>query len=263
MAFFPSVATHFIADATSQRSAIGNHKAVPPTSGVRNHRQAQIRSVIEQRGLLYPLDVLLVGATGSGKSSTLNAIFGDQVSKVGDGVDPETQSISEHMVHDYLRVHDSAGLGDGVETDAKHAESITKSLLARCAKPYGSYGLMDLALVILDGGSRDLGTAFCLLETIVLKAITPDRVIVAINQADMAMKGRKWNHARSCPESELVDFLAEKSSSVQRRIKDSTGLHIKQPICYSARYNWNLDLLVDHIVDHIPNSRRILATGSV
>lgn len=263
MSFFPSIATQIIANAPSQRSAIGNHKAGPPTSGVRNHREAQIRSVIEQRGLLYPLDVLLVGATGSGKSSTLNAIFGDSVSKVGDGVDPETQSISAYMVHDYLRIHDSAGLGDGEQADRRHAEGIQKSLLTRCAKPQDSYGLMDLALVILDGGSRDLGTAFRLLESVVLKAITPDRVIVAINQADTAMKGRNWNHEISCPESELVDFLAEKSSSVQRRIKESTGLHIKQPICYSAKYNWNLDLLVDHIVDHIPNSRRILASRSV
>ncbi|HHK5578453.1 TPA: GTPase [Neisseria cinerea] len=37
-----------------------------------------------------PLDVLLVGATGVGKSPTLNALFGEQKAKVGTGVDPET-----------------------------------------------------------------------------------------------------------------------------------------------------------------------------
>lgn len=223
---------------------------------VRNHRSDHIRTVIAERGLLYPLDVLLVGATGTGKSSTLNAIFGDSVSKVGDGVDPETQSISAYMVHDYLRIHDSAGLGDGLEADAKHARAITEKLLQQCN---GGYGFIDLALVILDGGSRDLGTALRLLESVVVKAISPDRVIVAINQADMAMKGRYWNQSLCRPENELLDFLAEKADSVQRRIKESTGFQIKQPVCYSASNNWNLNRLVDHIVEHIPCSRRTIS----
>ena len=39
------------------------------------------------------VNLLLVGATGSGKSSTINAMFNMQVAKVGVGVDPETACI--------------------------------------------------------------------------------------------------------------------------------------------------------------------------
>ena len=36
------------------------------------------------------VNIMLTGATGSGKSSTINALFHMEVAKVGVGVDPET-----------------------------------------------------------------------------------------------------------------------------------------------------------------------------
>ena len=41
------------------------------------------------------VNIMLVGATGSGKSSTVNAMFDMNVAKVGVGVDPETTCISK------------------------------------------------------------------------------------------------------------------------------------------------------------------------
>lgn len=221
-----------------------------------NHASEAIRKKIFERNLLMPLDVLLVGATGVGKSSTLNAIFGKSVALVGEGVDPQTQFITSYQVDDYFRIHDSAGLGDGRMADEKHSREIKTQLLERCHVPYSSYGFIDLVLVILDGGSRDMGTTFQILESILLQCMPPDRVIVAINQADMAMKGRGWNLLLSQPESVLLDFLASKAVSVQHRLKETTGLHIRQPVFYSARFNWNVDRLIDHIASHVPSSRR-------
>ena len=40
-----------------------------------------------------PLDILVVGGTGTGKSSTLNAMFETEISRVGRGCDPETMQI--------------------------------------------------------------------------------------------------------------------------------------------------------------------------
>jgi predicted GTPase len=224
---------------------------------MKNYRHLDIQSHIKRHGLLFPLDVLLVGATGSGKSSTLNALFDTTVAKVGQGVDPETQKISAYALHDYLRFHDSAGLGDGKNNDLTHSKNITYELQKVCSNGNDNR-FMDLTLVLLDASSRDLGTAFRLLESVILKSIEPKRVIVAINQADMAMKGRYWNARLNQPESTLIDFLSEQACSVKQRIHASTGLNINQPVYFSAKYRYNITSLIDHLINHFPTSRRLV-----
>jgi len=211
--------------------------------------------------LLLPLDVLLVGATGVGKSSTINAIFGDRVAKVGTGSDPETQLISSYKVKDYFRIHDSAGLGDGIANDERHAKNII-SELTKTASVNGDssipYGFIDMVLVILDGSGRDLGTTYQLLKNVILPVFDPKRIIVMINQADMAMKGRYWNHTIQKPEETLLNFLEKKAISTQVRIKEATGMTIHKPIYYSAEYEYHIDKIISHITASLPKERRVI-----
>ena len=41
-----------------------------------------------------------------------------------------------------------------------------------------------------------------------------ERILVAINQADVAMKGRYWNYATYTPDSQLISFLEEQAVSI-------------------------------------------------
>lgn len=207
------------------------------------------------------VNILITGATGCGKSSTINALFGNNAAKVGQGVDPETMEIDKFELSNVV-LYDSPGLGDGKDADLRHAKNITSKLYE---KDKDGNMLIDLVLVILEGGSRDLGTSFQLINQVIIPNLGEDkkRLLVAINQADVAMKGRYWNHEKNYPEPELVKFLEEKVESTRRRIKEATGVDI-EPIYYSAGYKdgdqaqnpYNLSKLMYLIMLHTKPEKR-------
>ena len=209
------------------------------------------------------LNLMITGATGAGKSSTINALFNMEVAKVGVTSDPETMEITNYTLGN-LVLWDTPGLGDGKEADARHTKNIINKLLERDEK--GNL-LIDLVLIILDGSSRDLGTSYELINNVIIPNLGEDknRVLIAINQADIAMKGRYWNHEENKPEPELVEFLDEKVKSVHERIKEGTGLDIT-PIYYSAGFKeeggsqekpYNLSKLLYYIIKLTPKNKRL------
>lgn len=226
--------------------------------GVRDTRTIQLQSALNQKRLLTPLDVALVGATGVGKSSTLNALFGSDVAEVGKGSQPQTQIVADYRVGQSLRLYDTAGFGDGKEADERHAKNLVFLLRDTCTSKQKSYFLIDMALVILDGSSRDLGTAYKLLTDVILPNIEPNRVLIAINKADMAMSGRHWDFEKNQPQPRLIEFLNEKVHSTKERIKEATGLTIPTPIYYSAERNYNIDEIFGFIINNLPTHRRYL-----
>ena len=207
----------------------------------------------------YPLDVMVTGVTGAGKSSTLNALFEKIVATVGDGVDPETMELDTYRLNNALRLWDTPGLGDGVEQDIRHQRNLIDLLRTTYCLDNRDYGFIDLALVVIEGSNRDMGTTYRLLNDIIIPNIQSDRIIVAINQADMAMKGRHWDYESGQPDNILREYLDEQAHSVQRRIRETTGVTIRRPVCYSAQYGYGLHELFDTIVDQMPVERRSLA----
>lgn len=212
-----------------------------------------------------PVNILITGSTGCGKSSTINAMFNMEVAKVGVGVDPETMEIQEYELGN-LRIFDSPGLGDGKDRDIAHAKKIT-DLLYR--KDQNGNALVDLVLVIVDGSTRDLGTTYQLIENVIIPALGKerhDRLLIAINQADAAMKGKHWDSVNCCPDAVLTDFLNDKVRSIKERIETNTGITVN-PIFYSAGYKeegidqlppYNLSKLMLYILRAIPPKKRLV-----
>lgn len=233
-------------------------------------KQKMLKNIAELKG--QKVNVMITGATGCGKSSTINALFNTEKAKVGVGVDPMTMEIEKYEL-DNLILWDSPGLGDGKEADNRHAKKIIDLLYQKDDK---GNALIDLVLVILDGGSRDLGTSYELINQVIIpnlgenKEEIKKRILVAINQCDMAMKGRGWDYENNKPKPELEKFLKEKVESVQRRIKEGTGVEIT-PIYYSAGYKeegqeqrpYNLSKLLYFIVQHTPKQKRLAYADNI
>lgn len=238
-------------------------------------------------------NIMIVGATGCGKSSTINALFacGEEdevptedeasseddisaeivkkskvveVAKVGSKADPETKDIEKFKIGN-LVLWDTPGLGDGTEIDKHHKELITE--LLREEDEDGN-ALIDLVLVIMDGSSRDLGTSYKILNEVIIPELNGEneRILVALNQADIAMKtGRHWDYEKNEPDETLLNFLNEKVQSIKERIKEDSNLDI-EPVYYCAGYEeesgdvvrpYNLSKLLYYIMNAMPAHKRV------
>ncbi len=209
-------------------------------------------------------NIMLVGSTGSGKSSTVNALFDMEVAKVGVGVDPETDVITSYVL-DNLTIWDTPGLGDGARNDEEYNRMLVEKL---SEVDENGDPLIDLVLVILDSSSKDLGTSYDIINNVLIPCLGEDgdgRILIGLNQADMAMKGKHWDSEKNEPDEVLSDYLKKKAESVQNRIFEATGLTIK-PVYYCAGYKeeggeqckpYNLTKLLYYIIKSIPKDKRL------
>lgn len=234
----------------------------------------------EREGMLEKLrrfreartNIVLVGATGCGKSSTINALFccggtacfnPSEYAKVGLTPDPETDAV-EKFTNGGLTLWDTPGLGDNAEQDLRSREAI-QSLLAETDEEGNA--LIDLVLVVVDASSKDLSTTYRILNDVIIPAVKdPSRILVALNQADIAMRnGRHWNYQEDCPDKKLQAFLEEKVRSVRERILEDTGVET-DPIYYCAGCKdgdemavrpYNIAKLLYYIVRALPVEKRV------
>ncbi len=99
-----------------------------------------------------------------------------------------------------------------------------------------------------------------------------ERVLVALNQADIAMRGgNHWDYETNQPDEILEQHLQDKLRSINARIKAETGVNLCL-ICYCAGYKeqgrpqrrpYNLTKLLYYIVRQMSGDKRMAFVGNL
>lgn len=184
--------------------------------------------------------IVFLGCTGAGKSTTINKILNRPLAKIGEGVDPQTQKILGHTSFPLI-LWDTPGIGENPEADESHINRINKFIGAK------NYDFNKIMLVC-ESGKRDLDSIYKLINEVIKKNKLESKLILNLNQCDLAMKRNSWDYENNSPNYELNRFLIEQVRSFENRIKKSTGLHIKESIFYSAMFDFNINKLRDIIL---------------
>ena len=219
-----------------------------------------LSKIVRLEGL--ELNIMITGVTGSGKRSTINALFNTEV---GFGVEREPLSISKFRLDNFV-VWEAPGLVDRGVVDGRCTKNITNKLLE---KDSDGDMLIDLVIVILDGSTEDWETSYELINDVIIPALgenKENRLLIAINKVDMAMSGQCWRFEVNRPNEELTVFLDEKLEVVKKRIKEETGIDT-HPIYYSAGYKkdnkiqkpYRLVEFWKYIFNAVPRSKRIIS----
>ncbi len=213
------------------------------------------------------VNLLIVGATGVGKSSTISALFNTdscrekEVAPIGHNVQPKTKHLNKYCLGK-LNTWDTPGLGDGI--DDKYIEFEIEELLHQ--KTEDNYGLIDLVIVILDGSNKDLGTSIDIINKILILNLgekPEERILIAINKIDLAKSGRYWDRDQNKPMDHLEKYLDQMINDIKSRIHQATNVSI-DPIIYSAgdiknnQSPYNLLEFINNILVNLPDKKRII-----
>jgi uncharacterized protein len=194
----------------------------------------------------------VVGLSGVGKSSTINAMFGTTLPishtvactkalSVNDfELDLREGPAAGQLVR--LRVVDAPGLGESISTDPAYLQMYEVHLSA-CDVVLWIFSATNRAL-ILDQGymqrfKQHLG-----------------KVVFAVNQVDgIGIDG--WNHKINLPTADTKVLIEEILRDRKAKIFEAVGLET-DVIAYSAQYGFRLQKLFRALIAKLPEDRKWL-----
>lgn len=210
---------------------------------------AQLAGILE-KDFSYVPKIGVFGKTGAGKSSFVNAIFGQDVCPVSD-VEACTRELQEANVGGIILV-DCPGIAESAERDEEY-----KKLYAELIPK------LDAIIWVLKGDDRSYGPDLEFYELIKHCFKTEDGknapVFFALNQVDKIEPFREWNEKDCEPGDNQRKNIEKKVSHVAGLFKTDENHVI--PISSSQRYN--LPKLVGALVNSLPANKALIVLSPI
>lgn len=241
-------------------------KMIYELKGRREEEQREgMKAILDE--LDIPLNILIIGGTGVGKSSTINAIYGEDRVKVGSDAKPQTQEIEKYKISKNITLYDSPGLGEGSEKDKQHMDKIHRLLQEK--DEYG-HAKIDLALVVIDATVKGLGQEYNTIKYLLDVLGDSKRILIGLNKCDCVESERFFDRVNNKLAERQERFLQEKVIDLRERVERDTGLLLSPDdiVCYSAGFYdketqtqekpYNIGQLGFMILRKIPKHKRVV-----
>jgi len=201
-----------------------------------------------------PPTVAIIGESGVGKSSTVNALFnaGHPVSHTEACTQAEAavelKADTVHGERGILVVYDMPGLGESLSKRGQHLQTYERVLKDA-----------DVALWILDAQYRAVESVQRVL-TEEMKSINPglvERMVFALNKVDLVHPGETdWHPLANMPSEEQDANIAQRILDVERKVREAVPRWKGSVIGYSAAKRYNLPQLFAVMLEAVPKKRQ-------
>ena len=217
-----------------------------------------------------PITIAFMGKTGSGKSTTCNRIFGQDLFRVGavEATTREMQFVDVPFGESSLLLVDLPGVGESMERSAEYRALYKQVLtegLNRPPRPTDSIGSswlgqnrhIDVVVWVIKADDRALEVDEAFYRDVLLEACPPSqmhRVVFAISQADRIdpLRGEgSWDVEAKRPGARQAPHLEQKQQHLARMF-DREPADIPS---YSAYEGYNLDVLLERVVAACPDEQ--------
>ena len=197
-----------------------------------------------------PFKGAIIGQSGVGKSSTLNAVFGLNlpVSDIAEGTTEIIEKIFPMRDGFNLSIYDMPGLLQSRKKD-KEYEEMYKEILPQC----------DVIVYIIRANTRNIGDDCRILKEVVLpicnQSSIKDNLIIAVNKVDTIGQTINpddpelvWDPISNVPSDKLFECIKKKRLDIFTKLIDEklvlinseSSLKPGQVVFYSATYEYNL-----------------------
>ena len=164
--------------------------------------------------LSYTPRVAIFGKTGAGKSSLMNALFGQHISAVSD-VEACTRAVQSHKIttpRGSLELLDCPGVAESSERDVEYATLYRDLLEGRDGE-----GGVDMILWVLKGDDRAFSADLDFFSRMVKPAMEQSLPIVfVLNQVDKIEPFREWDEERCEPGPRQLSNIEQKRTYVSQ-----------------------------------------------
>lgn len=197
-----------------------------------------------------PFKVAIIGQSGVGKSSTLNAVFGLTlpVSDIEEGTTEIIEKIFPMRDGFNLSIYDMPGLLQSRKRD-KVYEEMYREILPQC----------DVIVYVIRANTRNIGDDCKILKEVVLPICNANSIkenlIIAVNKVDIIGESidpddpdLQWDEFENKPTPKLWECIKKKRCDIFEKLiteglvllKGETTITPDQVVFYSANYEYNL-----------------------